>query len=77
MRLRHTLAPARVLLPTEQLEKEFYALAESEGVSDIDDLNRILDRAVNLRTFLKSDARVEAYLRGNPWAGHSMCGVTK
>jgi type I restriction enzyme R subunit len=63
VRLRHTLAPARVLLPTEQLEKEFYALADSEGVSDIDDLNRILDRAVNLRAFLKSDARVDEVAR--------------
>ncbi len=63
VRLRHTLAPARVLMPTEQLEKEFYALAESEGVSDIDDLNRILDRAVNLRAFLKSDARVDEVAR--------------
>jgi type I restriction enzyme R subunit len=60
VRLRHTLAPARVLLPVEQLEKEFYALAESEGISDIDDLNRILDRAVNLRAFLKADERVDA-----------------
>jgi type I restriction enzyme R subunit len=63
VRLRHTLAPARVLLPVERLEKEFYALAESEGVSDIEDLNRILDRAVNLRAFLKSDERVDAVAR--------------
>lgn len=63
VRLRHTLAPARVLLPVEKLEKEFYALAESEGISDIEDLNRILDRAVNLRAFLKSDERVDAVAR--------------
>lgn len=63
VRLRHTLAPARVLLPVEKLEKEFYALAESEGISDVDDLNRILDRAVNLRAFLKSDERVDAVAR--------------
>jgi type I restriction enzyme, R subunit len=59
MKLRHTLAPARVVLPSERLETEFYALAESEGISDIADLNRILDRAVNLRAFLKSDERVD------------------
>lgn len=63
VRLRHTLAPAKVLLPTEQLEKEFYALAESEGISDIDDLNRILDRAVHLRSFLKSTERVDEVAR--------------
>ncbi|KZC38729.1 MULTISPECIES: type I restriction endonuclease subunit R [Rhodanobacter] len=63
VRLRHTLAPARVLLPVEKLEQEFYALAESEGISDINDLNRILDRAVNLRAFLKSDQRVDEVAR--------------
>lgn len=63
VRLRHTLAPAKVLLPTEQLEKEFYALTADEGISDIADLNAILDRAVNLRAFLKSDARVDEVAR--------------
>lgn len=63
VRLRHTLAPARVLLPVEKLEQEFYTLAESEGISDINDLNRILDRAVNLRAFLKSDQRVDEVAR--------------
>lgn len=63
VKLRHTLAPARVLLPTEQLEREFYALAESEGISDIADLNAILDRGVNLRAFLKSDQRVDEVAR--------------
>lgn len=63
VKLRHTLAPARVVLPTERLESEFYALAESEGISDIADLNRILDRAVNLRAFLKSDERVDEVAR--------------
>ncbi len=60
VRLRHMLAPAKVLLPAEQLEKEFYALTEAEGVSDIEDLNRILDKAVTLRAFLKAPERVEA-----------------
>lgn len=61
--LRHTLAPAKVQLPAERLEKEFYALAEGEGISDIVDLNRILDKAVNLRAFLKSTARVDEVAR--------------
>ena len=60
VRLRHTLAPARVLLPTERLEQEFYALTDSEGLSDIEDLNKVLKRAVHLRAFLKSDERVDA-----------------
>ncbi len=63
VKLRHTLAPARVLLPVEQLEKEFYALTEGEGIGDVYELNRILDRAVNLRAFLKADSRVDEVAR--------------
>lgn len=59
VKLRHTLAPMELTLPSEILEKEFLSIAESEGVSDIEELNRILERAVTLRTFLKSTDRVE------------------
>src|SRR3546814_20226001 len=45
------------------MEKEFYALADGEGISDIADLNAILDRAVNLRAFLKSNQRVDEVAR--------------
>ena len=41
------------------LEKEFLSIVEAEGVSDIEDLNKILDRAVNLKAFLKAKERVE------------------
>ncbi|HVU46937.1 MAG TPA: HsdR family type I site-specific deoxyribonuclease [Terracidiphilus sp.] len=57
--LRHTLARNDIQLPTELLEEEFLSIAESEGVSDVEDLNRVLDRAVNLKAFLKSDKRVD------------------
>lgn len=60
LKLHYTLAPNEILVPREQLEREFLNLAEAEGVADIEDLNRILDRAVNLKTFLKADKRVEA-----------------
>ena len=58
LKLRHSLAPSELVLDEQLLEAEFLALAETEGVSDIDDLNRALDRAVNLKTFLKADHRV-------------------
>jgi len=58
LKLRHSLAPSELVLEEKLLEAEFLALAETEGVSDIDDLNRALDRAVNLKTFLKADHRV-------------------
>jgi type I restriction enzyme R subunit len=34
-------------------------LTETEGISDIAELNKILDRAVNLKNFLKGDQRVD------------------
>jgi type I restriction enzyme R subunit len=57
--LHYTLAPNDIRVPREQLEREFLDLVEAEGVSDIEELNRILDRAVNLKTFLKAGDRVE------------------
>jgi len=59
LKLRHSLAPSELVLDDDLLESEFLSLAETEGVADIDDLNRALDRAVNLKTFLKADSRVE------------------
>ncbi len=57
--LNYTLAPNEMLVPKELLEKEFYAMVEEEGVSDIEELNKILERAVNTKNFLKSRDRVD------------------
>jgi len=57
--LKYTLAPNEIRVPRKQLEEEFLNLAEAEGISDVDDLNRILDHAMRLKTFLKSGDRVE------------------
>ncbi len=57
--LHYTLAPNTITVPQELLEKEFLSLRETEGISDIEELNHILDRAVNLKTFLKAKDRVE------------------
>jgi type I restriction enzyme, R subunit len=59
LRLNYALAPNAMLVPEQQLEEEFLALAEAEGVSDVEELNRVLDRAVNLKAFLKADDRVD------------------
>jgi type I restriction enzyme R subunit len=61
--LRHTLAPSEMTLPKDLLENEFLSLTEAEGVSDVDDLNRILDRAVRLKAFLKAEDRVDKVAR--------------
>ncbi len=56
--LYYQLAANEMLVPHETLEKEFLALAEAEGVADIEELNKILERAVNLKNFLKGKERV-------------------
>jgi type I restriction enzyme R subunit len=57
--LHYTLAPSHLRVDKETLEKEFLSLTENEGVSDIDELNAILDRAVNLRQILKSPDHIQ------------------
>ncbi len=61
--LFYNLAPNEMLVPHEVLEKEFLALAEAQGVSDIEELNRILERAVKLKNFLKGEKRIEMVAR--------------
>jgi type I restriction enzyme R subunit len=56
--LYYQLAPNEMLVPHEIMEKEFLALAETEGIADIEELNKILERAVNLKNFLKGKERV-------------------
>ena len=55
----HTLAPSEMMVPAERLDQEFFALAETEGVADVDALNKVLDRAVGLRTFLTADDHIK------------------
>lgn len=57
--LNYTLAPNDMLVPKELLEKEFYAMVEKEGVTNIEELNKILERAVKTKNFLKSNDRVD------------------
>ncbi len=57
--LYYNLAPNEMLVPHETLDKEFLSLAEAEGVADIEELNKILERAVNLKNFLKGEERIQ------------------
>lgn len=56
--IKHVITPSEMNIPKEQLDKEFFQLAAAEGVTDIEELNRVLDRAVGLRTFLSADDRI-------------------
>lgn len=57
--LFYNLAPNEMLVPHDILDKEFLSLADAEGITDIEELNAILDRAVNLKNFLKGQARIK------------------
>jgi len=57
--LYYNLAPNEMRVPYEQLDDEFLSLAEAQGISDIEELNKILDKAVNLKNFLKSKDRID------------------
>jgi type I restriction enzyme R subunit len=57
--LFYGMAPNDLLVPKEILEKEFLNLAEAYGVNDIEELNKILERAVNTKNFLKGRERVD------------------
>lgn len=57
--LYYSLAPNEMLVPKETLEREFLNLAEEHGIADIEELNAVLERAVNTRNFLKGQGRIE------------------
>jgi type I restriction enzyme R subunit len=56
--LYYNLAPNEMLVPHDTLDKEFLSLADAEGLADIEHLNKVLDRAVNLKNFLKGRERI-------------------
>lgn len=57
--LYYSLAPNDLLVPEETLEKEFLSLAEAQGISDIEELNKILERALVTKNFLKGKDRID------------------
>ena len=57
--LHYSIAPNELRVDQETLEKEFFDLKELEGVSDVEELNKVLERAVTLRNMLKNPDRVE------------------
>jgi type I restriction enzyme R subunit len=57
--IKHVMTPSEMLVPADQLDKQFFALAELEGVTDVEELNKVLDQSVGLWTFLAADDRIE------------------
>jgi len=63
VRLNYALAPSDLRVDRETLEREFLNLAQAEGVSDIEELNAILDRAVALKEIMKAPDRIDTIAR--------------
>ncbi len=63
VKLNYALAPSHLRVDRETLEQQFLHLTEAEGVSDIDELNAILDRAVELKEIMKAPQRIEQIAR--------------
>ena len=57
--LNYALAPSALQVDRETLETEFFRLAVGEGVSDFEELDAILDRAVQLKAIMKAPDRVD------------------
>ncbi|MGR3220856.1 MAG: type I restriction endonuclease subunit R, partial [Candidatus Anammoxibacter sp.] len=57
--LFYQIAPNELLVPKEILEEEFMKLTEEYGMTDIEELNKVLERAVNTKNFLKGKDRVD------------------
>ena len=61
--LNYALAPSGLQVDRETLEQEFLGLAAAEGVSDVEELNAILDRAIGLKEMMKTPNRVDEVAR--------------
>ena len=57
--LNYALAPSDLQVDRETLEGEFLNLAEAEGMSDVEELNAILNRAIRLKAIMKASDRVD------------------
>ncbi|MEM1988710.1 MAG: type I restriction endonuclease subunit R [Candidatus Woesearchaeota archaeon] len=58
VRLNYTLAKSELLVDKETLDNEYFKLAESEGITDIEENDRILNKAIRLKEILKSKERI-------------------
>jgi len=61
--LHYTLAPNELWVDKETLEKEFLNLRETQGINDPEKLEKVLEKAVNLKNMLKNRERVEKVAR--------------
>ena len=58
--LNYALASSDLRVDRETLEQEFLNLVVTEGMSDLEELNAILDRAVQLKAMMKAPERIDS-----------------
>ena len=58
--LNYALAASELQVDRETLEREFLNFAVTEGMSDLEELNAILDRAVQLKEMMKAPERIDS-----------------
>ena len=61
--LNYALASSDLRVDRETLEREFLNLVVTEGMSDLEELNAILDSAVQLKEMMKAPERVDGIAR--------------
>ncbi|MDD9973555.1 MAG: HsdR family type I site-specific deoxyribonuclease [Candidatus Poribacteria bacterium] len=59
MPLNYALAASGLRVDRETLEREFFNLAVTEGISDFEELNAVLNNAVQLKAMMKAPDRVD------------------
>lgn len=59
VQLNYALAPSELRVDHETLERQFLDLADAQGISDPEELDAILERAVELKEMLKSQDRMD------------------
>lgn len=57
--LNYALASSDLRVDRETLEREFFNLAVTEGISDFEELNAVLDNAVQLKAMMKAPDRID------------------
>ena len=57
--LNYALAASELRVDRETLEREFFNLAITEGISDFEELNAVLDNAVQLKAMMKAPERID------------------
>jgi type I restriction enzyme R subunit len=61
--LHYQIAPNDLVVDRAAMEQEFWTVASLEGVADVEELNRVLERAVTLKNMLKNRDRVDKIAR--------------